>query len=194
MDMQPRNEDTRNRRTPPGCRPPSRYPECDLDRRPEFSTWPSLPLLFQSFERFEDTVGAGIDCNGRQVAPSDNSILVDDKQGSIRNAGHLEISAIRFRHRALVLKVGDQRKVQVAILGKSSMAPYTVDGYSQQLRFVFLELRKYLVVECHLVAANRAPIGGIKNQNHGFAPQFAKRKLLIGRHGQGKIGRRGSRT
>jgi hypothetical protein len=42
-----------------------------------------LPL--HAFQRFEDTVGAGIDGNRRAIAPKDPAVAIDDEQGAFAN-------------------------------------------------------------------------------------------------------------
>jgi hypothetical protein len=51
--------------------------------------------------------------------------------------------------------------MQMAIARKGCVAPYPVDRNTQQFRAVSVKLRENLVVERHLIATDRAPVGGI---------------------------------
>ena len=59
------------------------------------------------------------------------------------------------------------------------MTPGAVDGDAEQLGVVLLELRQDLVVERHLVAADRAPVGRIERQHDGPAAEVRERDRLI---------------
>src|SRR3981189_2396135 len=63
---------------------------------------------------------------------------------------------------------------------------------AQQFGVVLVELRENLVVKRHLIAADRAPVGGIERQDHGFSPQIGEREVLIGGDPQREIRGNGS--
>ena len=58
--------------------------------------------------------------------------------------------------------------MQVAVVGEGEVAPDAVDRDAQQLGVELLELRQELVVERQLVAADRAPVGGVEDEDHGL--------------------------
>ena len=79
--------------------------------------------------------------------------------------------------------------MQMAIARKGCVAPYPVDRNTQQFRAVSVKLRENLVVERHLIATDRAPVGGIERQDYGLTPQIREREVLIGGYAQREIGR-----
>jgi hypothetical protein len=64
--------------------------------------------------------------------------------------------------------------MDVAVLGEGQMEPYAVDRYAQDPRIVLVELRHDLLIEHHLIAADRAPTGRIERENDGAAGKVGK--------------------
>src|SRR5256884_9345113 len=68
---------------------------------------------------------------------------------------------------------------------RSTLFPYTtlfrsVDRDAEQLGPVALKLRKDLVVQRHLVAADGTPVGWIERENHRPTTEVAQRPRLVG--------------
>ena len=74
----------------------------------------------------------------------------------------LPVGSGRLSHCAFRLEVGGQRKVQMALSGKGFVASDAVHRDADELRPVLLELRADFVIERHLVAADRTPVGGVE--------------------------------
>src|SRR5205807_6958218 len=85
------------------------------------------------------------------------------------------------------VEVGEERKVQVAILRKRQMTPDSVDGDSEEFRFEFPELRHQLRIQSQLVAADGAPIRGIETKHDGPAEKIPERDMLIRRRFEGEV-------
>src|ERR1700730_8856446 len=151
-----------------------------------------LLLGWQSFERVEDAVGARIDRNGRAKAPEDLALTVDDEQGALANTLVFTIRTVRLRDRALRVKIRKQRKMQVAIPDEGRVTPRAIDRNAQQLGAMLAKLRKDLVVQGHLIAADRAPVRGIEGEDDRRAPQVTERQELVRRDTQREIGGRGA--
>jgi len=180
IDQRGRSEGIRNRRTRRGVHSASALPERDPRVQPEFSVCSRLLLPGQPFKCIENAVGAGIDRNGRAIAPNDDTIFIDDKQGSFANAVLFPIRSVGPGDSAFGLEVSKQREAEFPVLGKSLVTPDTVDRDSQELGVKFLEFRKDFVVQSHLVATDGAPVRRIKGQNDRLAPQLAEGEFLIG--------------
>ena len=68
-----------------------------------------------------------------------------------------------------------------ARLGERGVTPRTVYRNAQQLRSQLTELRKHLVVECHLIATYRTPVRGIERQDDRAPTEFGQAEHLVGR-------------
>src|SRR4051794_30424947 len=79
---------------------------------------------------------------------------------------------------ALGFEIGEEGEMQVAVARNGCVAPYPVDRNTQQFRAVSVKLRENLVVVRHLVATDRAPVGGIERQDYGLTPQIREREVL----------------
>src|SRR5215470_10777832 len=90
-------------------------------------------LVRQRFERLENAVRAGSDANRREIAPENHPVAVDDEEGAFANALVLAIGPVAARDRAFGMEVGEQRKVQVPVLGESLVRPDAVDRNSHEL-------------------------------------------------------------
>ena len=148
------------------------------------------PPVRQRLERVEDAVGAGIHADRREVAPADDAVAVDHEQRALGEAVLLAIHAVAPRHVALGLEVGEQRKLELAASRERAMAPRAVDRDAEQLGVVFRELVRHLVVERHLIAADRAPVGGIEREHDRPAAKIRELDRLVGRGMELEIGRR----
>jgi hypothetical protein len=69
--------------------------------------------------------------------------------------------------------------VDVEVLGKCVVTPDSIDGDAKDLGTIFFKLGESLVVESHLISANRAPIGGIKGEDDRPACEIAEGQALI---------------
>src|SRR5690606_4200406 len=99
----------------------------------------------------------------------------DDEKGPFRGSVAWPVDPIVSRDRALRLEIREQRKAELARFGEGRMAPATVDRDAKQGRTEPLELVQDLVVERHLVAADRAPVGRIERQYGGLAEVVRQR-------------------
>jgi len=79
--------------------------------------------------------------------------------------------------------------MQVSILAEGGMAPDAINRNSDKLSSMFLELRQYFVVQRHLVAANRTPVGRVEGQDYWPPPKLGERDGLVWRNVQGEVGR-----
>src|SRR3989441_1447252 len=147
------------------------------------------PLAGERVEGTQDAVGAGVDPDGRDVAPADDPVTVDDEQRSLAEPVAVAIHAVAARHRPLGLEVGEQGEVQVALAGERSVAPGAIHRDAEQPGAVTLELGPNLVVQRHLIAAHRAPVRRIERENHRVPAVVTQRDGLIRRTVQGEVGR-----
>src|SRR6516225_10846248 len=81
----------------------------------------------QFVEGVENAIGAGIHRDWGKIAPGDGAVFVDEEESALAVAVFLPISAIRFGDGAFRFEIGEQREVDVAILGKGFVAPDTID-------------------------------------------------------------------
>jgi hypothetical protein len=63
----------------------------------------------------QDAVGAGVDRQRRQIAPGDDTVLVDDKKRTLAKSIAFSIGAIELGDGALRLEVGKQREFQLPV-------------------------------------------------------------------------------
>lgn len=85
-------------------------------------------------------------------------------------------------------KIRKVRPGGIVTIGERPVAPRAVDGNSEQLRAVAAELVEDLVVQSHLIAAHRAPVGRVERQDDGFAPEVGQLDLLVRRRVQLEFG------
>src|SRR2546425_2700514 len=149
------------------------------------------PLAGERVERTQDAVRAGVDGDGRDVAPPNDSVTVDDEQRSLAEPVALAVHAVAPRHGPLGLEVREQGEVELALVGERSVAPGAIHRDAEQPGAVTLELGPDLVVQRHLIAAHWAPVRGIKRQNHRLAAVVTQRDSLIRRTVQREVGRLG---
>ncbi len=148
----------------------------------------------QILQGFQDSIGAGIHPDRREVTPGDDAVFVDDKEGALADSIGSAVGAILSGDGSLGFKVGEQFEVQVASFGIGFVGPRAIDGDAKQLGSELLELGENFVIEADLVATGGAPVGGIEGENYGFAEQFAKRKSLLRCELQGEVRRLGARS
>ena len=79
--------------------------------------------------------------------------------------------------------------MEVASLGEGVMAPRPIDGDAEDRGAILLELRQRLVIESHLIAADRAPVGRVERKHNRFAGEIAERERLIGSDVQREVRR-----
>src|SRR5467141_622006 len=83
--------------------------------------------------------------------------------------------------------------MEPALLREREVTPRSVDRDAEQLGPVALKLRQDLVVQHHLVAAHRTPIGRIERENHRSTAEVVERHRLVGSAVQREVGCRGPR-
>src|SRR6266446_2378363 len=136
-------------------------------------------LARQGFEGAQDAIRTGIHVDRRDVAPADDPVTVDDEQRSLAEPVAVAVHAVTPRHRPFGLEVREQGEMQFALAGERSVAPGAIHRDAEQLGAVALELGQDLVVQRHLIAADRTPVRGIERQNHGLAAVVPQRDGLI---------------
>src|ERR1700731_995987 len=151
-----------------------------------------LLLFRERFECLEDSVGAGIHPDRRQVAPCNRPLRIDYKQRSLTDSLVIAIRAVLACDRTLGLEIRQQRKVQLAILRERIMAPGAIDRDTYDRSLEFVELGQHLIVKRHLIAAHRTPVGRIECHDQWSAAEVTQRDELIGRAMQRKVRRRGT--
>src|ERR1700733_15224298 len=70
--------------------------------------------------------------------------------------------------------------MQSAAFGKRLMTQSAVHRNAEHLGFVLVKLRKHLVVECHLITAERTPIRRIEARTTGLPARSLRQHVLIG--------------
>src|ERR1700722_13653769 len=110
------------------------------------------------------------------MAPGNDPVFVENEERPFGETFFFAVGAIGPGDGTLRFEVGCQRKMEMVILGVGSMAPRAVDRDAYQLGAEAFEVRQYLIVESHLIAANRAPVRRIEGQNHGFSSQLTERE------------------
>src|SRR6266850_7202334 len=86
------------------------------------------------FERRQDSVCAGIDADGRNVAPSDYAIGINNEERALRKTVLGAIDPVGAGDGSLGLEVGQKRKMQLAVRGECQVAPGPIHRDPQQLR------------------------------------------------------------
>src|SRR5678816_1078343 len=119
-----------------------------------------------------------------------NPFGIDNEESAFGRSILVVVNAVSTRHRAFGLEVGQKRKVQVVVPGKDSVTPRAVHRYPEKFGFKLLKLIQYFVVERHLIAADRTPVGGIKCQDQRSSPELIQRYRLVRRATQREIGGR----
>src|SRR5262249_51355528 len=74
------------------------------------------------------------------------------------------------------------------VIREGRVAPCPVHRDSEDHRAVLVKLREDLVVETHLIAAHRAPVGRIEGQDHRVPPELGQGDGLIRRALQPEVG------
>src|SRR5579872_1548608 len=88
-------------------------------------------LRCEGFQRFENTVRARVDADGRDIAPANHPFSIEDEQGAFGKAVLSAIGAISASDGAFGFKIGQQRKLQFAVAGKGQVTPDAVYGDAQ---------------------------------------------------------------
>src|SRR5882757_6186323 len=69
------------------------------------------------------------------------------------------------------------------------MTPCAVDRYAKELSLKLLKLIQHFVIERHLIAAHRAPVGRVKCEHYWSPAELVERHRLVWRASQGEVGR-----
>jgi hypothetical protein len=113
------------------------------------------------------------------VRPAYDPLGVEDEQRAVTESVAVAVDTVGARHVSLGLEVRQQGEVKLARLGKSAVAPDAVDRDPEHLRAVAPELRKDLVVERHLIAADGTPVCRVERQDDRVAPEVRQLHLLV---------------
>ena len=141
----------------------------------------------QLLQRAEDAVGAGVHPDRGDVAPPDHTVRVDNEERPLARPGDVAVDAVGACDVALRLEIGEQREVQVAILGEGQVAPGAVHRDRDEFGSELLELGEHRLVQTQLVGADGAPVLGVEHQDHGLSPEVGEHDLLIRRREQLEI-------
>src|SRR5205807_4543286 len=147
---------------------------------------------FEFLECGKDSVSPRVDTIRGEVAPSDDSLRIDHEERPRRFAVAFGEDAVCPGDGPFGVEIGEERKVQVAILRKRQMTPDSVDGDSEEFGFEFPELRHHLRIQSQLVAADGTPIRGIETEHHGPAEKIPERDMLIRGRLEGEVWRLGA--
>src|SRR6266550_1114910 len=115
-----------------------------------------------------------------------DSVGINHEQGAFANAVFFVVNAISARHRSFRFEIGQKRKAQLILPGKSRVTPCAVDGDTNDFSLELLELIQNLIVKRHLIAANGAPVGRVKRQYHRSSAELMQRHRLVRRGSQCK--------
>ncbi len=77
--------------------------------------------------------------------------------------------------------------MEFAILAEGEVAPDAVNGDADDLSVELGEFGAKFVVEAELIAANGAPISGVKDEDDGLSAELGEGNFLIGGAGEGEI-------
>src|SRR3954468_4804528 len=96
-----------------------------------------MALLFrETFKCIEDAVRAGIYRNRRAVTPEDHAVAVEHEERALGDPFAGAVGAVGLRYGSLRLEIGEQREMQVAVLGESLVTPRAVDRDAEQFGVV----------------------------------------------------------
>ncbi len=141
-------------------------------------------LLRQRLQRLQNAVRAGVHPDRRQIAPVDQSVLVDHEQRPLRGALARAVRTVGSGHLTLRFEVGQtagsaasgERRRRCGTTRRpprSRSAPPGADGTRGESR-----------CRAHLITAHRAPVRGVERQNDGLAAEVRQRHLLVRRRVQ----------
>ena len=123
-----------------------------------------------------------------------NSIGIDNKERPFRSPVIWPVHTVKPRHLSLGFEIRQERKMQLPVAAERGMALRAVNRDAKKLRAEFLKLRKHLVVESHLVAADWTPVSGIKGEHDWSSPKLIQFYGLIRRALKSEVwGRRSCR-
>src|SRR4051794_22473308 len=94
----------------------------------------------QRLERDEDAINAPGLVDRREVAPMDDAGRVDDEQRAFGDAFIGAVDTVAPGDVAFGFEVGQQRELELALLGVGGVAPGAVDGEANKLRVKPAEL------------------------------------------------------
>ena len=72
--------------------------------------------------------------------------------------------------------------MQVTVLCECRMAPVAIDRDPKKFGPVIVKFGQDFVLDRHLIAADRTPIGRIEGKNDHLVRKITQRKHLVGRH------------
>ena len=116
------------------------------------------------------------------------SVCIDDKQRAFAHTIFVAINTVAARHVPLWLKVGQKGEMKLAIARECGVAPRAIHRNADQFRTELVEFLQHFVVESHLIAADRTPIGRIKGEHDRLATELAESEPLIRRASQREVG------
>ena len=114
---------------------------------------------------------------------------IDDKQRPFAHTIFVAINTVAARHVPLWFKVGQKGEMKLTLARECGVAPRTIHRNADQLRTELVEFLQHFVVESHLIAADRTPIGRIKGEHDRLATELAESEPLIRRASQREVGR-----
>jgi len=137
--------------------------------------------------------------NGKLVVFSDgdgfeSARRLVDYQRSLGEAILGAVGAVRASHFALRLEVCEEGEAQLPAGSEGGVTPDPIDGHPQHLRPEGRKFTEDFIVECHLVATNRAPVGGVEGQDGRPPAQFSQRDASVRSTRQREIRRRFARS
>ena len=131
-------------------------------------------FFLQFFQRRQNPVRAGVDGDGRKIAPADDAFGIDNKKGPLGDATVGIVCAVLTRDGALGFEVGRQGDIEIAMLTICGVAVWAVNGNADEAGIEPLKFGKDFVIERELIAADGAPIGRIKSQDDGLTVEIGE--------------------
>lgn len=95
------------------------------------------------------------------------------KRARSTDAVLLPINAVFACYRPFRFKIGEEWKVQIAVLGEGCVAPHAVYRDAQKLRVQATKLWKDLIVKRHLISTDRTKVCRIKGEDYGTAMKLS---------------------
>ena len=77
--------------------------------------------------------------------------------------------------------------MKLALAAKGGVAPRAIDRNANEFSAEASKLRKQFIVERHLIAANRTPVGWIKGEHDWSPAKLRQADELVGRAAQGEF-------
>ena len=116
----------------------------------------------------------GIHTYWRNVAPMDDTRLVNYEQRPLGGSVRLAIDAVKARYTTpFGSKSASSGKYWLPVPADSRMTPGAVNGDAKQFRSQLLELRENFIVKPHLVTTNGTPVGRVEGENNRSPAEVA---------------------